>query len=116
MNQDSSSHELDPRALDLPAFDLHLTRALEDAPEVSIPTDFAARVASQVPARRTVSLRPTHYGDYALLLGVLVALAALFVPLSHAPGGYAFGLVESLLLAQFIVLTIWLSLRRQRLR
>ena len=105
IDQDNSSDELD----------LRLTRALDAVHEVPIPADFAARVASQVPARRPVSLKPTHYGDYALFLGVLATLAAMFL-LGHAADHHTFGFVESILLAQFLVLTVWLSLRRHSLR
>ena len=110
IDQDNSPHELDLRELDL-----RLTRALDTVPEIQIPHDFAARVASQVPARRRVSLKPTHYGDYALFLGVLITLAAMFL-LGHTADHHTFGFVESILLAQFIVLTVWLSLRRHSLR
>lgn len=104
IDQDNSTNDLD----------LRLTRALDAVPEVQIPADFAARVASKVPARRQVSVKPTHYGDYALFLGVLVTLAAMFL-LGHAAAGNTFVLVESILLAQFIVLT-WITLHRHSLR
>ena len=109
MNQPDSS----PAALEL---DQRLTRALEASPEVRIPADFAARVASQVPARPVVSLTQTHYGDYAMLLGILVTLAALFVFGVHTPDRHTFNLVETFLLTDFIGLTVWLSVRRHSLR
>lgn len=115
MHDQPLNPENSPDELYLRELDSRLTRALDAQPDVPTPADFAARVASKVPARRPVSLKPTHYGDYALILGVLVALAALFVPLAHARGHYVFGVVESFLLAQFLILTIWLSLRRHRL-
>jgi len=40
--------------------DLRVLRALEATPGIEIPADFAARVARQLPARRPVSLTPTH--------------------------------------------------------
>lgn len=102
---ESASSDLDQR----------LTRALEAVPEIRIPADFAARVASRVPARPIVASAPTHYGDYASLLGVLVTLAAMFWFGIHTHGP-AFSFVESFLLAEFIALTLWLSVRRHRLR
>ncbi len=112
MNQPPS-----PDALEL---DQRLTRALEAAPKVQIPADFAARVASQVPARPVVSLTPTHYGDYAMILGILVTLAAMFIfglhTPDHTPDRHTFNLVESFLLTDFIGLTVWLSVRRHSLR
>jgi hypothetical protein len=114
MNQPHSSPDaLESAALDL---DQRLTRALETAPELQIPADFAARVASQVPARPVVSLTQTHYGDYAMLLGILVTLAALFVFGLHTPDRHTFNLVETFLLTDFLGLTVWLSVRRHSLR
>jgi hypothetical protein len=109
MNQPDSS----PAALEL---DRRLASALEAAPEVRIPADFAARVASQVPARPVVSLTQTHYGDYAMLLGIVVTLAALFIFGLLAPDRHTFNVVESFLLTDFVGLTVWLSVRRYSLR
>jgi hypothetical protein len=96
-------------------FDQRLTRALETASEFRIPAGFAARVASQVPARPPLASTPTHFGDRATLLGVFVTLAALFWLVLRTHPGPAFGYVETFLLAQFIGLTVWLSLRRHNL-
>jgi hypothetical protein len=96
--------------------DQRIIRALETAPEPQIPADFAARIASQLPARRPASLTPTHYGQNATLAGILVTLAALLI-LALKPTGHATsGLLESLLSAQFIALAVWLSVWRHRLR
>src|SRR5207237_2095644 len=51
-----------------------IVRALETVPRPQIPADFAARVASQFPASRPVSLTPRHYGQYAMLIGTVVTL------------------------------------------
>ncbi|MEI9978795.1 MAG: hypothetical protein WDN23_07275 [Edaphobacter sp.] len=107
LNPDNSS----PAALEL---DQRLVRALEAAPEIRIPAGFAARVASQVAPRPMVSSTPTHYGDYAMILGILASLAALFG--LYTRNQHTFDLVETLLLTQFIGLTVWLSLRRHSLR
>jgi len=96
--------------------DQRIVRALENGPQPQIPADFAARVASRLPARRPVSLTPTHYGPKATLAGMLVILAALLI-LALRPMGHAtFGLLESLLSAQFIALVVWLSVWRHGLR
>jgi hypothetical protein len=92
--------------------DQRIIRALETAPEPQIPADFAARVASRLPARRPVSLTPTHYGQNAMLLGLMVILAALVVLAVHSTGQAAFGFLESLLFAQFIALAIWFTVWR----
>jgi hypothetical protein len=110
---------LSPTAMEQAAMeqlDQCLIRALETVPEPRIPADFAARVASQLPARRPVSLTPTHYGQNAMLLGMVVILAALLTLALHATGHATFGLLESLLFAQFVVFAIWFSALRHSLR
>jgi hypothetical protein len=96
--------------------DQRLTRALETLPKVSIPADFAAGVASQLPAERPVSLTPTHYGQTAMLIGIFITLAALLVLARHTTGHVSFDLLESLLLAQFVALAVWFSIWRHSLR
>ena len=96
--------------------DQRIVRALEAAPEPQIPADFAARVASQLPARRSVSLTPTHYGQNAMLIGTVVTLAALLVLALHSTGHATLGLLQSLLFAQFIALAVWLSVWRHSSR
>jgi hypothetical protein len=93
-----------------------LIRALETVPEPHIPSDFAARVASRLPAERPVSLTPTHYGQKAMLIGIIATLAILLALASHASSRPSFGLVESFLFTQFVVLVIWLSVWRHSLR
>lgn len=95
--------------------DQRIVRALEAAPEIQIPADFAARVTAQLPERRPVSLTPTHYGKGALLIGLGVILVALLI-LATQTRGHALGLLESLLFAQFIALAVWLSVWRRSLR
>jgi hypothetical protein len=110
---------LSPSAID--HLDQGIVRALETAPRPQIPADFAARVASRLPARRPVSLTPTHYGQNATLIGIVVTLAALVVlalhsTALHSTGHATFGLLDSLLFAQFIALAVWLSVGRHSLR
>jgi hypothetical protein len=100
--------------------DQRIICALEAAPQPRIPVDFAARVVSQLPAKRPESLTPTHYGRWAMRIATVATLAALLIlalhSAGHATGHPAFGLVESLLFAQFIALAIWLSVWRHGLR
>jgi hypothetical protein len=93
--------------------DHRILRALEVAPELQIPADFAARVSRQLPARRPISLTPTHYGRNAVLIGMVITLVALLALTLHSGTHSAFNLPQSLLLAQFVALTVWLSIRRQ---
>ncbi|HEX4576308.1 MAG TPA: hypothetical protein VH117_03065 [Edaphobacter sp.] len=96
--------------------DQRIVLALETAPEPRIPADFAARVVSQLPARRPVSLTPTHYGQKAIVIGMVVTLAALLLLALRSTGHATFGLLESILFAQFIALTVWISVWRHSLR
>ena len=95
--------------------DQRIVRALEAAPRLQIPADFAARVSGQLPARRPVSLTPRHYGQYAMLIGTVITLAALVILSLHSTHP-TFGLLESLLFVQFIALAVWLSVWRYGLR
>jgi hypothetical protein len=120
MHDEPLNHE-DLSQAAMESLDLRIVRALEIAPESHIPVDFAARVASQLPARCPVSLTPTHYGQNAMLAGMLVTLAALLAlalhsNALHSAGHATFGLLESLLSAQFIALAVWLSVWRHSLR
>ena len=93
--------------------DQRLIHALEIAPEPRVPTDFAARVASLLPARRPVSLTPNYYGRYAMIASMVILLAALLLLAPHTTDRSAFGLtLQWLLCAQFIGLAVWLSARR----
>jgi hypothetical protein len=96
--------------------DQRLVRALETVPDPQIPADFAARVARQLPARRPVSVTATHYGQNAMLLGILATLAVLLVLALHTAGHASFGLLEWFLFAEFIALTVWFSVWRYGLR
>jgi hypothetical protein len=112
-NDPLNPEDLSPTAAE--NLDLRITRALEAAPEPHIPSDFAARVASRLPARRPVSLTPTHYGQNAMVIGILVTLAALILLALHTAGHASFGLLESLLFAQFVALAVWFSVWRHSL-
>jgi hypothetical protein len=96
--------------------DQRIVRALETAPRLQVPDDFAVRVASQLPVGRPVSLTPTHYGKNAMLAGIAVTLATLVVLALHSTGDAAFGVLESLLFAQFIAFAVWLTVWRYGLR
>ena len=118
MREPLNSEDLSRSAIDHSAID-HLEQrivgALETAPQPQIPADFAARVARQLPARRPVSLTPTHYGKNAMVLGTLVTFVALMMLALHSSHA-TFGLLESLLFAQFIALAVWLTVWRYGLR
>jgi hypothetical protein len=102
----SSNNEIDE-------LDLRILHALETAPDLQIPADFADRVTSKLPARRPISLTPTHYGRNAMVIGMVVTLVALLALTRHNGTHAAFSLAQSLLLAQFVALAVWLSIRRE---
>ena len=104
-----------PSPFDSEHLEQRIVRALETVPQPPIPGDFATRVANQLPASRPVSLTPTHYGRYATLIGTVVSLAALVILALHSTHP-TFGLLESLLFAQFVALAVWLSVWRYGLR
>ena len=116
---DLSPNANEPAELDMVLnrdLDERLIRALETVPDPQIPADFAARVASRLPARRPVSLTATHYGQNAMLLGIVATLAVLLVLALRTTGHASFGLLEWFLFAEFIALTVWFSVWRYGLR
>jgi len=101
--------------------DARMTRALETAPQFSIADDFALRVVERLPVRRRLSLpaeiaapRIGRRVTFAALLVLFVAMIAVALH-TQGKGARPYALVEGLLAAEFIVLTVWLSLRPQRI-
>ena len=115
MRESLKSKDLSQSGLESEHLDQRIVAALEAAPRPQIPVDFAARVASRLPSSRPVSLTPTHYGRYAMVIGIVVILAALVILSLHS-GQPTFALLESLLVAQFIALALWLTIWRYGLR
>lgn len=102
MNPASPSRSLDARIL----------RALETAPRLEIPSDFAARVARQMPPRPAVNFSPAQYG-YRAAVACLVILLALIVAFARqATGTSVLWLsIESIFCAQFALVAVWLAVR-----
>jgi hypothetical protein len=113
-DQPLNQQELSPEATEY--LDQQIVRALETQPQVVVPADFAWRVVSRLPAKRPVSVTSTYYGQGAMLIGILLTLAALLALSLHPTGPARFGLVESMLFAQFIGLVVWFSVLRQSTR
>lgn len=111
MSDESMNSQLVNKAAD-DELDRRILRALETAPSIEIPADFAARVARKLPAGRPVSLTQTHYGQNAVFFGMILTLVVLIALTLHNGRNATFGLAESLLLTQFVVLTVWVSVRR----
>jgi len=96
-----------------------ITRALEQAPAVTVPAEFAARVMARlperkvlrVPAKQGLFVRRTHYGRNALLAGAALLLCCLLVAgaLGHG-GGIAWQLAEWTALVQLGGIALWCGL------
>lgn len=110
--------------------DLALTRALEAPPQPLVPDDFALRLLSRLPAEVQPTRNPStwaatisepHLGRRTAIAAAALLLAAfVLLPLltAHAAASHplAYLAVWAILAAEFIVLTVWLSLRPDTLR
>ncbi len=105
----------DERMLEEKLLDECVVRALESAPDVTeiIPADFAARVAMRVPARRPVTVTPTHYGRKAMIFcGVLLLVLLVAMSAKGAERSTFSWVLEWCLYAQFVAVAIWFGTRR----
>ena len=106
MNLDLEPHD---------AFARRLTRALEDAPRVAIPADFAARVATLAAAETPLALPPQsslRFGRMVSNAAFALLLLAMFLCAPWARTGRLVPLANELLLAlEFVALMTWTSLR-----
>jgi hypothetical protein len=94
------------------SLDARIILALEAAPRLDISPGFAARVASQLPARPTVTLSPRRYGYGAAVACLVVLLALMSEFARRAMGTSLFWLsMESIFCAQFALLAVWLVAR-----
>ena len=102
MNPASHAQSLDARIL----------RALETAPRVEVPSDFAARVARQLPPRPAAVLSPARYG-YRAAGACLVVLLVLMFAFAHRATGTSlyWTSIEWIFCAQFVFLAVWLAVR-----
>jgi len=92
------------------ALEERVTRALERAPEVTIPADFAVRVAGRLPVRRAFTARPSRYGLLAMRISMVVLVLALVVVAMHSTGRGVFGIaLEWVLCAELVALALWMS-------
>ena len=97
--------------------DQRLVRALETRPKVTIPADFAGRVASHLPPRKVPTLTPRHYGRKAMVACIIaLALAMLALASNHIERSVFGVALEWILCAQFLVLVVWLGTKLQNLR
>lgn len=91
--------------------DAQFERALNTPPEVTITADFAARVASQMPAPAMVpGLRYRWAQRLAVVCGLLL-IAALLLASSQKLA--TFTLTESIMAMELALITLWLVYRRR---
>lgn len=103
------------REMEERALDERIVAALESRPdpEISIPADFAARVAEKVPAKRVIPVSTTHYGQKAMWGTLVLLFVGLVVTAANGFGRSTVGsVIEWLLCAQFLALVVWLGVRR----
>jgi hypothetical protein len=92
------------------AIDRRVVRALERAPEVSIPAGFAVRVVGQLPARSAVAVMPARYGPVAMRISMAVLVVALVVLGMRSADHSVFGIaLEWILCGQLVVVAMWLG-------
>jgi hypothetical protein len=93
-----------------------IVRVLEQAPAMTVPAEFAARVMTQLPERKVVRVpaehglfvRRTHYGRNAMLAGVALLCCLLVAAVSN--GGTAWRVAEWTSLAQLAGIALWCGL------
>lgn len=122
MRDDTSMTDENMARVAAEEFEERVVRSLERQPEVSIPADFAARVASQVPGGQAplpveTEIRETHYGRRMMMVSMVVLLAAMLALAPRAVGNSALWTgLQWTLCGQFVLLALWFVMRRDRLR
>ena len=100
--------------------DDRITRALEQAPAVTVPVEFAARVMAQLPERKVARaydwsglfVRRTHYGRNAMLAAAAVLCCLLVVAglASRGSSDAVWRITEWIVLAQLAGIALWWGL------
>jgi hypothetical protein len=107
---------LEPFAQD--ALDARISRALETPPQLSIPADFAAKLARQLPQLAltpAVMVTPARHGRNAAIVSMLVLLVLIFSFAPRVTGNSHLWLsMELVYCAQLVLLALWLGTRHAR--
>jgi hypothetical protein len=94
------------------SLDARILRALETAPQFEIPSDFAARVARQLPPLPEAILSPARYGYRAGAAYLIVLFVLILAFARRATGTSGFWVsIESIFCAQFALVAVWLAVR-----
>lgn len=92
------------------SLDSRMERALDNAPEVVVPHDFAARLVASLPEKLVVSrVKYTYARRLALACAVLLAAGLMWM---LAGGGQSLSATEMVLATELGAITLWLSYRR----
>jgi hypothetical protein len=100
-----------------------MTRALEQAPAVAVPADFAARLMVRLPERKAARVpvgnewfvRRTHYGRNAMQAGAVLLCCLLVVAAAASNrGGVAWEMAEWIALTQLGGIALWRGLAGRR--
>ena len=89
--------------------DERIVRALERAPDVTVPAEFAARVAGRLPERRAFAVRPARYGLMAMRISMAALVIALLLVAMYAGqrGNVVARSMEWLLCIELVGLAVW---------
>ncbi len=99
-----------------------IIEALETAPHVNVPDDFAARVMARLPQQSTRRLRMpalparSHYGRTAAVTCMVILVVAMVVLAPHTMQSRTLGYMQALLFAQLAALLLWIGLNRSHSR
>jgi hypothetical protein len=93
-----------------------ITRALEQAPAVVVPAEFAARVMARLPERKVARVpagwivRRTHYGRNSMLGGAVLLCCLLVAAAVASHGDAVWRVAEWTALAQLAGIALWCGL------
>jgi hypothetical protein len=96
--------------------DERITRVLEQAPMVAVPSDFAARLMAQLPERKVARVpvsffvRRTHYGRNAMVAAAALLCCLLVAGGIASHGNPVWRLAEWTALAQLGGIALWCGL------
>ena len=113
----ASEAALAERALLERAIDLRIEQALERAPQIHIPADFAAKIAARIPAQsvrlRSARVRARRIG-YTVAAACLLLLAVGMLALApHTTHNVFYIALQWTLAAQFCIIAVWIAKPRQ---
>ncbi len=109
-----AEHSMNPTDSESKLLDARITLALETAPQLEIPPDFASRVAAKMPPLTQVSLTPRGYGRNAAIICMCVLLALIFAFAHRAGASPLWTSMEGIFCAQFALVAVWLAVRKGR--